>query len=69
MATIFAVSSGAPPAAIAVMRISGNGALAAAKVLAGTLPVERRAALRTLRDPVDGSILDSALVLVFRSVI
>lgn len=66
MATIFAVSSGAPPAAIAVMRISGNGALAAAKVLAGSLPAERRAALRTLRDPVDGSILDSALVLVFR---
>ncbi|MEG3125055.1 tRNA uridine-5-carboxymethylaminomethyl(34) synthesis GTPase MnmE [Sphingomonas sp. GB1N7] len=64
--TIFAVSSGAPPAAIAVLRISGAGALAAATTLAGTLPAERHAALRRLRDPADDDMLDSALVLVFR---
>ena len=64
--TIFAVSSGAPPAAIAVLRVSGAGALAAATTLAGALPADRHAALRRLRDPADGTMLDSALVLMFR---
>ncbi|ONF96502.1 tRNA uridine-5-carboxymethylaminomethyl(34) synthesis GTPase MnmE [Sphingomonas jeddahensis] len=64
MATIFAVSSGRPPAAIAVLRISGPQALAAAERLAGTLPEPRRAALRTLRDAA-GDPIDRALVLVF----
>lgn len=64
MDTIFAISSGAPPAAIAVLRISGAVALEAARLLAGTLPAPRRAGLRTLRDP-QGELLDRALVLVF----
>jgi tRNA modification GTPase len=60
--TIFAVSSGAPPAAIAVMRISGPDADAALQALsAGALPEARRAVLRTLS--VDGVALDDALVL------
>lgn len=63
--TIFAVSSGRPPAAIAVVRVSGRGALDAATQLAGTLPPARRAAVRALRDPVDNQLLDRALVLVF----
>lgn len=63
--TIFAVSSGRPPAAIAVLRISGGGALDAATLLAGRLPPLRRAAVRALRDPVDKLLLDRALVLVF----
>ncbi len=63
--TIFAVSSGRPPAAIAVVRVSGDGALRAAVRLAGTLPPARRAAVRALRDPVDNRLLDRALVLVF----
>jgi tRNA modification GTPase len=62
--TIFALSSGAPPAAIAVMRISGPSAFDAARVLAGSLPPPRRASLRTLHD-ADGNWLDQALVLVF----
>jgi tRNA modification GTPase len=62
--TIFAVSSGAPPAAIAVLRVSGPDALAAATALAGTLPAPRRAGLRRLRDAA-GATLDHALVLVF----
>lgn len=62
--TIFAVSSGHPPAAIAVIRISGAGALTAAAALAGTLPPARRAGLRALRDG-DGALLDRALVLPF----
>ena len=62
--TIFAVSSGRPPAGIAVIRISGPRAMAAATVLAGRLPPPRRAALRGLRGN-DGALLDRALVLVF----
>ena len=65
MSTIFAPSSGLPPAAIAIIRISGPEALAAARALAGDLPVPREARLRTLRDPSGGDHLDSALVLVF----
>lgn len=63
--TIFAVSSGRPPAAIAVVRISGTGALNVATLLAGTLPPPRRAGVRALTDPVDGRLLDRALLLVF----
>jgi tRNA modification GTPase len=62
--TIYALSSGSPPAAIAVMRVSGPRAMAAAIVLAGRLPPPRVASLRTLRDR-DGAPLDRALVLVF----
>lgn len=62
--TIYALSSGSPPAAIAVMRVSGPDALAAAATLAGQLPLPRRAGLRTLRGS-DGTALDRALVLVF----
>ncbi len=63
--TIFAVSSGRPPAAIAIIRISGPGAVEAASALAGQLPVPRRAGVRALGDPVDNRLLDRALVLVF----
>ncbi|WP_375403393.1 tRNA uridine-5-carboxymethylaminomethyl(34) synthesis GTPase MnmE [uncultured Sphingomonas sp.] len=62
--TIYALSSGRPPAAIAVMRVSGPGALYTARALAGRLPETRRAALRALRDG-EGRLLDRALVLVF----
>ena len=62
--TIYALSSGRPPAAIAVIRISGPQAMDAAMGLAGTLPPARRAGRRTLR-AADGSPLDDALVLVF----
>lgn len=62
--TIFALSSGAPPAAIAVMRISGPGAGAALMALSGMLPPPRRASLRRIRDGA-GQALDDALVLWF----
>ncbi|MGE3150956.1 MAG: tRNA uridine-5-carboxymethylaminomethyl(34) synthesis GTPase MnmE, partial [Pseudorhodoplanes sp.] len=61
--TIFALSSGAPPAGIAVVRISGPGAAAALACLAGRPPEPRRATLRTLRR--DGKTLDRALILFF----
>src|SRR5438552_2133193 len=64
MDTIFAVSSGAPPAAIAIVRISGNAAFAAVTTLVGRLPAARRASLCALLD-TDGLLIDRALVLVF----
>ncbi len=64
MDTIFAVSSGRPPAAVAVVRISGPSAFAVAERMAGKLPEPRRASLRALRD-TDGALLDRALVLTF----
>lgn len=60
--TIVALSSGAPPAAIGVIRVSGPRAGAALEALAGDIPAARRASLRTLRD-ASGEVLDEALVL------
>jgi tRNA modification GTPase len=65
MDTIFALSSGLPPAGIGVIRISGPQAGHALTVLAGSLPVPRLASLRTLRDPASGTALDQALILWF----
>jgi tRNA modification GTPase len=64
-ATIAALASGHPPAAIAVIRISGPQALASVTALAGAIPPPRRLSLRTLVDPATGAMLDSALVAVF----
>ena len=63
--TIVALSSGRPPAAIAVVRTSGPAAHVAAEVIAGRLPGAGRAALRRLIDPRDGSLIDEALLLRF----
>jgi tRNA modification GTPase len=65
MDTIFALSSGAPPAGIAVVRISGPLALEAMHALAGRVPEPRRATLATLSDPSSGEKLDQALLLAF----
>jgi tRNA modification GTPase len=62
--TIFALSSGRPPAAIGVVRLSGAAAFAAATMLGGSLPAPRTAGLRTLVDG-EGRPLDRALVIVF----
>ena len=64
-ATIFALSSGRPPAAIAVVRVSGPHAGTALQELAGRLPEPRKAALLRLRDPATGDLLDEALGLWF----
>lgn len=61
--TIFALSSGSPPAGIAVIRISGPDAGPALQSLSGRLPAPRRATLATLADPEDGSHLDRTMVL------
>ncbi len=63
--TIFALSSGRPPAAISVIRISGARAHAAGERIARSLPDARTAAVRELRHPLGGELLDEALVLRF----
>lgn len=60
--TIFALSSGALPAGIAVVRVSGPRAADALRALAGRVPDARRAVTATLRDAA-GEHLDRALVL------
>lgn len=62
METIFALSSGPPPAGIGVIRISGPAAGTALQALAGTLPLARRASYRTLRS-TRGDPLDQAMIL------
>jgi len=62
--TIFALSSGRPPAAVSVIRVSGPHAHEAGRRLAGSLPGPRHSAVRTLRK-ADGDVLDDALVLRF----
>ncbi len=63
--TIFALSSGRLPAAIAVVRLSGPQAGVALWMLTGRVPEPRKAALVRVRDPADGDIIDEALALWF----
>ena len=64
-ATIYALASGRPPAAIAIVRVSGPQAHVAGRALAGGLPEARSAAVRELRHPESGELLDEALMLRF----
>ena len=63
--TIFALSSGRPPAAIAVVRVSGPAAGVALEKLIGRVPEPRKAALARVRDPASGEVIDEALALWF----
>ncbi|WFU72697.1 tRNA uridine-5-carboxymethylaminomethyl(34) synthesis GTPase MnmE [Bradyrhizobium sp. CB2312] len=62
--TIFALSSGRAPSAIAVVRVSGLQAGAVLMTLAGKLPAPRQASRRLLRDGA-GEPIDDAVVLWF----
>ncbi len=64
MDTIFALATAQGRAGVAVIRISGDQAFAAALEVCGSLPPGRDPVLRTLSDG-DGSVLDRALVLKF----
>ncbi|MGQ0558501.1 MAG: tRNA uridine-5-carboxymethylaminomethyl(34) synthesis GTPase MnmE [Sphingosinicella sp.] len=61
--TIFALSSGALPAAIAVVRVSGPQARAVLALLAGRMPPPRKLAMRMLGQ--GGETIDQALVVYF----
>src|SRR4051794_5065236 len=62
--TIFALSSGRPPSAISIIRVSGHQAGGLLASLAGKMPVRRMATRVTLRDPRRQPI-DDAVVLWF----
>lgn len=59
--TIFALSSGRPPSAISIVRVSGPQAGTVLAVLAGKLPVPRMATRALVRDagqqPIDDSVI------------
>jgi len=63
--TIFALSSGQPPAAIGILRVSGPVAGKAMASLTGNLPEPRVGTLSRLTDPVTNELLDTALCLWF----
>lgn len=63
--TIFALSSGQPPAAIGILRISGPEAGNALASLIGNLPDPRVATFGTITDMVNREVLDQALALWF----
>lgn len=72
MRTIFALASGAPPAGLAVIRVSGPAAGKALQALAGRLPKPRQATLVELKKPAgpaagdaEAVVLDDALALWF----
>ncbi len=60
--TIFALSSGPPPAGVAVVRISGPGTRFGLETLVDSIPEPRRVSLRNVKDR-DGALLDRGLVL------
>jgi len=59
--TIFALSSGRPPSAIAIVRVSGPEAVTALTLLAGKIPLPRMATRALLRDghqqPIDDAVV------------
>jgi tRNA modification GTPase len=63
--TIFALSSGRPPAAIAVVRVSGPQAGVALETIIGRVPEPRKAALVHVRNPANSEPIDEALALWF----
>ncbi len=64
MDTIFALSSGAPPAGIGVIRITGPDTRAALTALTGSVPEPRKVKRAEFRDIV-GEPLDDGLVIFF----
>ncbi|MBH5321405.1 tRNA uridine-5-carboxymethylaminomethyl(34) synthesis GTPase MnmE [Aurantiacibacter sediminis] len=64
MSTIFALSSGAPPAGIGVIRITGPNTRAALEAVTGTVPEARSMRRATFRN-ADGDALDDGLLVFF----
>lgn len=63
--TIFALSTGALPAAIAVIRVSGPAVPVIAEAMTGGLAEPRRAVLRIFRHPDSAEALDEGLAIFF----
>ena len=65
--TIYALSSGLPPAGVAVIRLSGPHCRFALETLHVSIPEPRKAVVRKLFSANSGSLLDEALVLYFKA--
>jgi len=65
--TIYALSSGLPPAGVAVIRLSGPHCRFALETLHVTVPEPRKAAVRKLFSSSSRLLLDEALVLYFEA--
>ena len=63
--TIYALSSGAVPSGVAVIRVSGPEVRTVTEALCGKTPAPRKTMLSKLRDPATKEIIDEALVLFF----
>ncbi|MBG6163168.1 tRNA modification GTPase [Labrenzia sp. EL_195] len=63
--TIFALSSGAVPSGVAVIRVSGRETKMVLEKICGRVPDARKASVTRLKDPATGEVLDEALVLFF----
>lgn len=63
--TIFALATAPGRGGIAVLRLSGAEARPALLALTGISPASRHATRVTLRDPVDGTVIDHGLALFF----
>lgn len=64
--TIFALATGAPPTAIAIVRISGPRALAVTQAIIGSPPPPARELVRrALCDPATGEVIDEGMAVVF----
>ncbi|WP_306149166.1 MULTISPECIES: tRNA uridine-5-carboxymethylaminomethyl(34) synthesis GTPase MnmE [unclassified Roseibium] len=63
--TIYALSSGAVPSGVAVIRVSGPEVRTVTEALCGKTPAPRKTMLSKLRDPVSLETIDEALVLFF----
>ncbi|RVT43841.1 tRNA uridine-5-carboxymethylaminomethyl(34) synthesis GTPase MnmE [Sphingobium algorifonticola] len=63
--TIFALSSGQPPAGIGIIRISGPAAATTLRAVVGRIPAPRVATYVTMADPADGDVIDRGLALWF----
>lgn len=63
--TIYALSSGALPSGVAVIRISGPHTRSVIENIAGSVPSARQATLRGIKD-ANGRLLDKGLVIYFK---
>jgi tRNA modification GTPase len=63
--TIYALATAPGRAGVAVVRLSGPGAAAALRDLAGRVPAPRQAQYARFRDPQNGEILDDGIALYF----
>lgn len=62
--TIYALSSGHPPAGVAIIRISGPGVRFGLETVSGPIPEPRKVKLTDIRD-ASGCLLDQGLVVFF----